>query len=502
VWGANPSTSAPHQDEHWLAQAPGKTIVVDPIRTPSAARADLHLQPFPGSDAALAFALAHVIVRDSLHDLDLLRSHAIGWDELEPFIARCPPDWGERVTGVPAPDIERAAHTYAAGPSLLWLGQGFQRQPRGGNAIRAVAQLAAISGNLGRAGAGLLYLNGSGSRGIDSEYVTDAGLPDNSPEPISHMELVEWLDGRAGPESTRALIAWNINLAASNPRQAQLRQALNREDLFTVAIDIFPTDTTDLADVVLPAASFLECDDLVTSYFDLTLSAQVKVTEPPGEALPNTEIFRRLARAMGMAEPALQQSDREVIDHLLHRTDLGLTFEQLAARGTVHVTSEPQTQFTDMRFPTPSGRVELASARAERDGHPRLAEPHADARPASGRLRLLSPASPWSLNASFANEPKLDGRRGPATLALHPADAAARGLHAGDAAIVRSAAGELRLTVVLSDELPPGVALSPKGRWPRREPQGANINVLNPGTAADMGASTSVHGVEVTVTPA
>jgi anaerobic selenocysteine-containing dehydrogenase len=205
---------------------------------------------------------------------------------------------------------------------------------------------------------------------------------------------------------------------------------------------------------------------------------------------------------MGMTHPALHESDREVIDRLLNRTNLNLTFEQLAARGTVHVTPEPQPQFADLTFPTASGRVELASARAERDGHPRLAEPHADRRPEAGRLRLLSPASPWSLNASFANEPKLDERRGPATLTLNPADAAARGLRAGDAATVRSSTGELTLPVALSEDLPPGVALSPKGRWPRREAQDATINVLNPGTAADMGASTSVHGIEVTITRA
>jgi anaerobic selenocysteine-containing dehydrogenase len=496
VWGANPSVSAPHQDEHWLGEAPGRVIVVDPVRSATAARAHLHLQPFPGSDAALAFAIAHVIVRDGLHDPDLLDRHAVGWEELEPAIARCPPDWGERLTGVPAGDIERAAALYGSGPSLLWLGQGFQRQPRGGNAIRAVAQLAAISGNLGRAGAGVLYLNGSDSRGIDAGYVSDAGLPGHSPEPIGHMELAHWL---ADPARTRALLAWNINIAASNPRQSELRRALAREDLFTVAIDLFPTDTTDLADVVLPAASFLECDDLMVSYFDLSLSAQVKVTEPPGEALPNTEIFRRLAAAMGMGEPALYESDRAVIDHLLAASGLDLTFEQLAQRGTVPATVEPRVQFADFTFPTPSGRVELASDRAQRDGHPRLAEPHADPRPSSGRLRLLSPASRWALNASFANEPKLDGRRGAATVTLHPADAAERGLRADDRAVVRSDVGELTLAVATDATLPRGVALSPKGRWPRLEPGGANVNVLNPGTPADMGASTSVHGVEITV---
>ena len=497
VWGANPSTSAPHQHEHWLSEAPGAVIVVDPIRTETALTADLHLQPFPGSDAALAFALGHVIVRDHLHDVELLARHTIGWPDLEPIVSRCTPQWGEETTGVPAPDIEQAAHLYGARPSLLWLGQGFQRQPRGGNAIRAVAQLAAISGNLGRPGAGVLYLNGSDSRGIDWDYLTAAGLPDHSPAPISHMDLADWLED---PARTRALIAWNINPAASNPQQARLRRALARPDLFTVAIDLFPTDTTDLADVVLPAASFLECDDLVTSYFDITLSAQVKAAEPPGDALPNTEIFRRLASAMGMTAPALHESDREVIDRLLQRAHLNLSFEDLARRGTVQVTPEPAVQFADLRFPTPSGHVELASEQAHADGHPRIPEPHADPRPCGGRLRLLTPASRWFLNASFSNEPRLERRRGPATVTLHPRDARDRGLTAGDSAVLRSEIGEITLTVALSADVPRGVALAPKGRWPRLEPQGANVNVLNPGIAADMGASTSVHGVEVTVT--
>jgi anaerobic selenocysteine-containing dehydrogenase len=499
VWGANPSASAPHQHDHWLPEAPGQVIVVDPIRTESARAADLHLQPFPGSDAALAFALAHVMVRDGLHDPALLARHAVGWEELPPVGERGTRAGGDRATGVPAPAIEHAARLYGAGPSLLWLGQGFQRQPQGGNAIRAVAQLAAISGNLGRAGAGVLYLNGSDSRGLDSEYVSAAGLPDHCPDPISHMELVGWLEDS---QRTRALIAWNINIAASNPDQARLRRALAREDLFTVAIDLFATDTTDLADVVLPAASFLESDDLVASYFHLSLSAQVKATEPPADALPNTEIFRRLAAAMGMSEPALYESDHDVIDRLLAGTGLGVTFDELAARGTVWATPEARIQFEGLRFPTPSGQVELASARAERDGHPRTAQPTADPRPPNGRLRLLTPASRWSLNDSYANEPKLTGRRGPARVALHPDDAAERDLRPGDAARVRSDTGELTLEVEISPDVPRGVALSPKGRWPRLEPGGANVNVLNPGIPADMGASTSVHGIEVIVEPA
>jgi anaerobic selenocysteine-containing dehydrogenase len=499
VWGANPSASAPHQHEHWLPEAPGRVIVIDSIRTASARQADLHLQPFPGSDAALAFAIAHVIGRDGLLDHELLREHAIGWDELEPLLESCTPGWGEQVTGVPAAAIEQAARWYGTGPSLLWIGQGFQRQPRGGNAVRAVAQLAALSGNLGKAGTGFLYLNGAGNRMLDEDYIAGAHLPGSPPPAISHMDLADWLED---PRRSRALLCWNINIAASNPEQARLRRALIRDDLFTVAIDLFATDTTDLADVVLPAASFLESDDLVASYFHLSVSAQVKAIEPLGQSLPNTEIFRRLATALGFGDDALHESDERIIAEVLRRTELGVDFASLARHGTIWAYREPRLQFPDLRFPTSSGKIELASARAEADGHPRVAQPHADPRPTDGRLRLITPASAWLLNGSFANEPRLERRLGTPAIALHPADAAERLLAAGDRVMAASPVGELELSVVISDDVPRGVALSPKGRWPKLEDTRANVNALNPGTASDMGASTTVHGIEIALTRA
>jgi anaerobic selenocysteine-containing dehydrogenase len=496
VWGANPSASAPHAHDRWLPESPAQVIVVDPVRTPTAESADLHLQPFPGSDAALAFALLHVLAREELLDMDFLGAHTIGWDELEPLLADCTPEWGEVATGVPAALIEEAAALYGQGPSLLWLGQGFQRQRNGGNVIRACALLPAVTGNLAKPGAGFLYLNGTESRGIDEDYLAAPHLGPDTPDPISHMELVDCLDD---PVRSQALFCWNINIAASNPQQQRLHEALRREDLLTVAIDLFPTDTTDFADYVLPAASFLEFDDLVASYFNLTLSAQVKAAEPMGEALPNMEIFRRLARAMGYSDAELYESDADLLEAVLRRSGVGEAFASLAAKGTVPIADEPVVQFADRRFPTPSGHVELASARAEADGLPRLPLPLADPRPADGRLRLLSPASPWLLNDSFANDAKIAKRIGRATIALHPDDARERGLAEGDEAVVRNETGRLRLHVVLSDAVPRGVAYSPKGRWPKREPARANVNALNPGEAADMGQSTSVHGTEVTV---
>ncbi|MGA2341660.1 MAG: molybdopterin-dependent oxidoreductase [Steroidobacteraceae bacterium] len=500
VWGANPHASAPHAHEHWLPEAPGKVIVVDPVRTPTAAEADVHLQPFPGSDAALAFALLHVIQRDGLLDEAFIRARVKGWDELASQVAALDLAEQSAVTGVPAARIEQAAHLYAPGPSLLWLGQGLQRQLTGGNVMRACALLPALTGNLGKPGAGLLYLNGNlGQRRIDEAYLSGAHLASAPPPAVSHMDLVEALEDA---RRSQALIVWNMNPLASCPRQAQLRSALEREDLFTVALDLFPTDTTELADYVLPAASFLEFDDLIAPYFHLALSAQVKAMPPLGEALPNLEIFRRLARAMGFTDPEFRESDREILERLLAASALGEDFESLKQKGTIFVPKEPAVQFADGVFLTPSARIEVASDAAMADGQPRLPQCRSDPRPAAGHLRLLSPAHAWLLNTSFGNVDKIRTRLGSASIALNPADAAERRLREGEIALVRNGCGRLNLKVAMSDELPRGVALAHKGRWLDSDPGHANVNVLNPGVKSDMGQSTAVHSVEVTVTPA
>ena len=500
VWGANPHASAPHAHEHWLPEARGKVVVVDPIRTPTAAQADIHLQPFPGSDAALAFAMLHVIRREGLIDSAFIAAHVQGWDELEPLLDACDPAWGAAATGVPAASIEEVAVLYARGPSLLWLGQGLQRQTTGGNVMRACGLLPAVTGNLCKPGAGFLYLNGNlQQRRMDEDYLAGAHLGPSGGAPcISHMDFAAALED---PARSRALFVWNMNPLASCPQQARLRRALQREDLLTIALDLFATDTTAMADYVLPAASFLEFDDLIASYFQLTLSAQVKAMEPLGSALPNLEIFRRLARAMGYSDPELEESDASILANLMDRSGLGLSFASLAERGSIWIPDEPQVQFADGVFATPSGRIEIACARAAADGHPRLPQPWSDIRPAAGHLRLLSPAHAWLLNTSFGNVRQIDHRIGEATIALHPADAAERRLAEGDPALVHNSCGRLRLKVVISDEVPRGVALTHKGRWLRTDPAGANVNVLNPGQKSDMGESTAVHSVEVSVSP-
>ena len=497
IWGANPSASAPHVHQHWLGETAVPKIVVDPIRHETAAAADIHLQPYPGTDGALAFAMLHVISAAGRIDRTFLAAHAQGWDEIECQLPACTPAWGEATTGVPARLIEEAALQYATGPSLLWMGQGFQRQSFGGNAMRAVGLLPAATGNIGKYGAGFLYLNGWDTRGVDAGYLTAAHLKPASAQSISHMDLANRIEL---PE-TKALITWNNNIAVSSPEQRRLRKALEREDLLQVTLDLFQTDTANYADYVLPAASFLEFDDVVMSYFNASISAQVKAVPPIGETLSNQEIFRRLAAAMGLTDPELFETDAKMIATLLDQANPGLTFKALAEVGTIEHPAEPLVQFERHDYRTPSGKIELAGSAFTKAGLPRAPFASAEARPPLGELRLLSPASKWLMNSSFGNDPKVLRQLGEDSAFVHPDEAKARGIEDGARVRIGNPTGALTLRLAVSADVPRGVILAYKSRWTANGVE-SNVNALNPGKKADLAESCAVHSINVSVVPA
>jgi anaerobic selenocysteine-containing dehydrogenase len=493
VWGANPSASAPHVHKHWLPEARGKRIVVDPIAHATAREADLFLQLRPGSDAALAFAMMHAVIEAGLADMAFIRDHTVGWDLIEPAVREMTPERGAAITDVPAASIRTAAKLYAEGPSLLWLGQGAQRQRMGGNALRAISALAALTGNMGKPGTGILYLNGPATRGVNIDYVVAPQLAQSEPKFVSHMDLASVL---TDPARSSALFCWNNNIVASSPQQSRLRQALQREDLLHVVSDLFATDTVAYADYVLPAASFLEFDDVLFPYFQNAVSAVVRVVEAPGECLPNQEIFRRLAREMGYNEPELFESDEDMLDVLLRQSGWTKGFRALAEIGTFFPREEPEAQYPSLRFPTPSGKFEIASELAVQAGYPLTPFPHADEAPDNGKLRILSPASEWTMNSSYANDAKILRRLGHAAILLNPKEAASRSIPEGALVELSNSEGRLKLVASLSADVPLGVALVYKGRWPKLDATGANVNVLNPGAKTDLGESSSVHAVE------
>lgn len=341
-----------------------------------------------------------------------------------------------------------------------------------------------------------MYMNGLGGRGVDVATLTAPELARSQPVSISHMDLAPTLED---PERAKILVNWNNNPVASSPEQRRLRRALARDDLFHVAVELFHTDTTAYADIVLPAASFLECDDLVLSYFDLTASAQVKASEPLGQSLPNSEIFRRLAAAMGYVDELLFESDEDLLRRLLREIGYAGSFDDLAAVGTVTLFERPRLQFANLAFKTPSGRIELVSERAQEAGLPRVPECRVDERPSGQRLRILSPASQWLMHSSYGNDPALQRRLGPATVTLHLDEAARRGLAEGDRVRLTNDAGSLLVAVKISAEAQTGMGIVYKGRWPSEAEDNANVNVLVSGRKGDVAESTTVHGVEAEV---
>ena len=498
VWGANPSASAPHAHTNWLAETTAKKILVDPIAHASAKAADIFLQVRPGADAALAFAMMKVTKDEGLLNDAFISRHTVGWEAIADEVDRMTPGRSQALTGVPAALIREAALLYGRGPSLMWLGQGMQRQKHGGNAFRAAASLCAVTGNIGRAGTGILYLNGAVTRGVDLDYVTAPHLSTTPAKFISHMDLATTL---GNPRDSQVLFCWNNNIVASSPSQSALRTALLREDLFHVAADIFQTDTVDYADIVLPAANFLEFNDVLFPYFENCISAQVKVKEPPGECLPNQEIFRRLAAAMQFNDTELYESDDSIIAELLDQTGIGDDFNSLAAKGTVYSSESPLVPFSDYEFDTPTGKIELASERAAADGHSLAPTPHADEPHPSHLIRILSPASEWTMNSSYANDRRIGIRLDGTVVRINPVEGAARGIIDGENVELRNEVGKLRATVAFSNDVPIGVGVVPKGRWPKLDPSKSNVNILNPGEKTDIGESSCVHGVLARIVP-
>lgn len=499
VWGANPSVSAPHVDRLWLRRRNAPLVVIDPLRHDTARHADLHLQLRPGTDAALAFGLLHLLQREGRLEREFLHSRVTGWERLRPLIEQATPARVAAQTGLAEADMVEAARLYGRGPAMLWLGLGLQRQRLGANAIRAAALLPVARANFGRPGAGFFYLNGAPTRGLDLDWLATPWLAAAEPERVSHMDLAERL---ADSHATAALFTWNNNIAASSPRQQRLRQALSREDLFHVAVDLFPTDTVNHADYVLPAATFLEFDDLLLPPFHSRVSAQCQVVPPMGESLPNQEIFRRLARAMGFSEPELFEPDQQLLDTLVRRTRVAPDFATLADAGTVDWPERPFVQFPDGVFPTPSGRVEVAGPRFRDSGLPETPLYAVDPPPAEGQLRLLSPASKWLMNSTFGNEALMSRRFESPQVQLHPDEAASRRLQEGQLVQVANEEGALRARLALDPGVPPGVAVMYKGSWPGRVLGGLNVNALFAGQKADAGGSSAVHSVQVHLAPA
>ena len=500
-WGSNTVNTNSHLWSLMIEarKRNGATIVtVDPYRSPTASRSDWHIAVRPGTDAALALGLMHVIWRDGLEDEDYLVRATTGAGLLrERVLEEYPLDRVESITGVDRKTVETLAHRLAhEQPSLIRLNYGMQRHHGGGMAVRTIACLPAIIGSWRHAGGGAL-LSTSGAYDFAMDRLTRPDLSPAGTRTINMNELGEALAGELAGPPVRALYVYNCNPAAVAPNQHKVLAGLRRDDLFTVVHELFATDTVDYADIVLPATSQLEHVDLHGSYGHHEVMYNPQSIAPLGECRSNNDVFRALAARMGF-EPALFPDDRTLMREVLDGgpTVSGITLERLESAGSVRLNiPESYAPFADGVFPTPSGKCELYSERmkaAGLDPLPTYIPPHEDpqTRPllaARYPLQLVSPPRPQFLNSTFANSPRHRAAAGEPTIELAQEDASRRGLSDGQWALVFNDRGTFQARVALTGNVRPGVAVATGIYWNKLSPGQSNVNSTTSSALTDMG---------------
>jgi anaerobic selenocysteine-containing dehydrogenase len=499
-WGSNTANTNSHLWSLMIeARKAGATIVtIDPYCSPTARRSDWHIQPRPGTDAALALGLMHVIWRDGLQDDDYLARATVGADLLKArALNDYPSDKVAAITGVDEATITTLAHRLAREqPSLIRLNYGMQRHHGGGMAVRTVACLPAIIGSWRYPGGGAI-LSTSGAYDFAMDRLTRPDLPPPGTRLINMNQLAEALASELPGPPVQALYVYNSNPAAVAPNQAKVLAGLCREDLFVVVHELFATDTVDYADVVLPATSQLEHVDIHGSYGHLDVMYNPPAIAPLGECRSNNDVFRGLARRLGF-EPELFPDDEILIEEVLKGgpTVKGITLDRLKDEGAIRL-NVPKVflPFAHGVYPTPSGKCEFYSERMKADGFdplptyiPPLEDPHT--RPelaARFPLQLLSPPRPQFLNSTFANAPRHRAAAGEPTIELAAGDAELRGLIDGQWVEVYNDRGAFQARLALSGNVRPGVAVATGIYWNKLSRGGTNVNSTTSSALTDMG---------------
>lgn len=513
-WGSNTANTNSHLWSLMIeARKAGATIVtIDPYRSPTAARSDWHIQPRPGTDAALALGVMHVVWRDGLQDDDYLERATVGAPQLrQRALDEYPPERVAEITGVDRDTLIRFAHRLAREqPSFIRLNYGLQRHYGGGMAVRTIACLPAIIGSWRHHGGGVL-LSTSGTYDFATGYLTRPDLSPRGTRVVNMNQLAEALAGELPGPPVRALYVYNANPAAVTPDQNRVLQGLAREDLFTVVHELFLTDTADYADIVLPATSQLEHVDLHGSYGHHDVLYNAPAIAPRGECRSNNDVFRALAQRLDF-EPEHFPDDETLIRDVLAASPpmCEITLEQLKRDGSSRLNlPEDYAPFADGHFPTPSGKCELYSERMAHEGFdplPTYLPPREDpqTRPdlaARYPLQLLSPPRPQFLNSTFANDARPRKSAGDPTIELAVEDAAQRGLTEGAWAEVYNDRGRFLARVALSGAVRPGVAVATGIYWNKLSPGGSNVNSTTSSALTDMGGGATFFDNLVEVRP-
>jgi len=492
-WGSNAITSSVH---FWAraqeAKRRGATLVaIDPYRSLTAEKCHMHLALLPGTDSALALGLMHVLIRDGLIDRDYIARHTLGFEGLRERAALYDPNRVSAICGVAADDIVALARLYGTTrPALIRANYGMQRVRGGGMATRNITCLPALIGAFRDAAGGIL-LSTSNNFDVDERTLERPDLlAGRTPRTINMSTIGHALLDQTKP--VRALIVYNSNPVAVAPDSARVTRGFAREDLFTVVLEHFQTDTADYADILLPATTQLEHVDVIKPYGHYYMVANNPAIEPLGEAKPNTEIFRLLAKAMGFNDACFSDSDETIAQAAVAKD---WDFDAVRAAGWKRVgAAKDVARFADGGFDTPSGKVEFYSARAQAlglDPLPDYIAPHEDTRSHAALrypLAMISPPARNFLNSSFVNVASLRATEGEPWLDIHPEDAAARGIAADSYVRVFNDRGSLQLRARVTDRARRGVVVALSVWWRKLSKDGKNANELTSSdTLTDIG---------------
>ena len=456
-------------------------MVIDPYLNRTARLADWYIPIRPGTDSALAMAMMQVIIEENLYDDDYVRDKTVGFDELRKEVVRFSPKRTSTVTGVPEDDIRRLAREYATlKPSSIRMGFGVQRQSNGGMTFRTLSCLPALIGGWNLPGGGT-FASCTPAFRLNWEKLFREDLMRGTPRSINMIRLGQALLHVDDPP-IRALFVYHSNPAAVTPHQSKVLEGLRREDLFTVVHEQVLTDTTDYADLVLPATTFLEHTDLYISYGHFYIQMASPVIKPIGEARSNLEVFRLLAKEMGFQEACFLDSEEDIIRQALeveHPFMDGITFEKLSSGQPLRLNLPKPFLPFENRFPTPSGKAELYSEALAREGFPPVAthiptreglETMKDGKRFS--LHCITPPAHHFLNTSFGVSDRLRKLEVNPTLKIHPRDAGPRRIQTGNLVRVYNDRGECFLFAQLTEGVMPGVVVDESIWWNKHSPFG------------------------------
>jgi anaerobic selenocysteine-containing dehydrogenase len=509
LWGTNAIASNLHlwSFAQQARRQGAKLVAIDPYRSDTAEKCHQHIALLPGTDGALALGIAHVLIREGWLDRDYIERHTLGFEAFAARAARFPPQRVAELCGISTGEVEQLAHDYAhIRPAAIRLNYGMQRCAGGGNAVRAVACLPALAGHW-RDPAGGVLLSSSGVAEIDGERLYRPDLLAGRRPRTINMSTIGGALAHADPP-IEALIVYDSNPVAVAPDSRKVAEGFARESLFTVVLEHFQTDTADYADYVLPATTQLEHLDVHKSYGHLYALANNPAIEPLGEALPNAEIFRRLAARMGFTEPCFAESDDELAAQAFRRDGATATvdWERLKSTGWQRLdVPQPYAPFARGGFATPSGRCEFYSqALAELgiDPVPDYVPPYEGAdSPLAARfpLAIISPPARNFLNSTFVNVQSLRDTEGEPRLLIHPQDAAARGIRDGDRVRVFNDRGEFDLAARVTDRARTGVVVALSIWWKKLAADGRNTNEVTSARLTDIGRAPTFYDCRVEV---